>query len=186
MVTFFMGQSRMPIESLAVLPVITSLVFIFRSIGLSFQEVGIALLEKNHNAFKPLRNFALGLGIVLVCLLSLITLTPFSNIWFHKISGLSSELTIFAIFPAQIATLLPGLTVLISLQRALLINNKNTKPITIASSIELIGIFIILFVAIVEFSLIGAIAAAAALVTGRLFANGYLVWPCLKVLKRET
>ena len=44
LVTFFMGQSRMPIESLAVLPVINSLVFIFRSMGLSFQEVGIALL----------------------------------------------------------------------------------------------------------------------------------------------
>ena len=185
MVTFFMGQSRMPIESLAVLPVILSLVFIFRSIGLSFQEVGIALLEKNNKAFKPLRNFAFGLGIVLVCLLSLITLTPFSNIWFHKISGLSSGLAIFAKFPAQIATLLPGLTVLISLQRALLINNKKTKPITIASSIEVIGIFIILFVTIVAFDLIGAIAAIAALVVGRLFANGYLVWPCLKVLKRE-
>lgn len=185
MVTFFMGQSRMPIESLAVLPVILSLVFIFRSIGLSFQEVGIALLEKNNEAFKPLRNFAFGLGIVLVCLLSLITLTPFSNIWFHKISGLSSGLAIFAKFPAQIATLLPGLTVLISLQRALLINNKKTKPITIASSIEVIGIFIILFVTIVAFDLIGAIAAIAALVVGRLFANGYLVWPCLKVLKRE-
>ena len=185
MVTFFMGQSRMPIESLAVLPVILSLVFIFRSIGLSFQEVGIALLEKNNEAFKPLRNFAFGLGIVLVCLLSLITLTPFSNIWFHKISGLSSGLAIFAKFPAQIATLLPGLTVLISLQRALLINNKKTKPITIASSIEVIGIFIILFVTIVAFNLIGAIAAIAALVVGRLFANGYLVWPCLKVLKRE-
>lgn len=185
MVTFFMGQSRMPIESLAVLPVILSLVFIFRSIGLSFQEVGIALLEKNNKAFKPLRNFTFGLGIVLVCLLSLITLTPFSNIWFHKISGLSSGLAIFAKFPAQIATLLPGLTVLISLQRALLINNKKTKPITIASSIEVIGIFIILFVTIVVFNLIGAIAAIAALVVGRLFANGYLVWPCLKVLKRE-
>jgi len=185
MVTFFMGQSRMPIESLAVLPVILSLVFIFRSIGLSFQEVGIALLEKNNKAFKPLRNFAFGLGIVLVCLLSLITLTPFSNIWFHKISGLSSGLAIFAKFPAQIATLLPGLTVLISLQRALLINNKKTKPITIASSIEVISIFIILFVTIVAFNLIGAIAAIAALVVGRLFANGYLVWPCLKVLKRE-
>ena len=38
LVTFFMGQSRMPIESLAALPVINSLVFIFRSMGLSFQE----------------------------------------------------------------------------------------------------------------------------------------------------
>jgi hypothetical protein len=181
-----MGQSRMPIESLAVLPVIYSLVFIFRSIGLSFQEVGIALLEKYNNAFKPLRNFAFGLGIALVCLLSLITLTPFSNIWFHKISGLSSGLAIFAKFPAQIATLLPGLTVLISLQRALLINNKKTKPITIASSIEVISIFIILFVSIVAFNLTGAIAAFAALIVGRLFANGYLVWPCLKISKRET
>jgi O-antigen/teichoic acid export membrane protein len=186
LVTFFMGQSRMPIESLAVLPVIYSLVFIFRSIGLSFQEVGIALLEKNNNAFKLLRNFAFGLGIVLVCLLAFITLTPFSNIWFHKISGLSSGLAIFAKFPAQIATLLPGLTVLISLQRALLINSKKTKPITIASSIEVISIFIILFVSIVAFNLIGAIAAFAALIVGRLFANGYLVWPCLKVSKRET
>jgi Na+-driven multidrug efflux pump len=75
--------------------------------------------------------------------------------------------------------------VLISLQRALLINNKKTKPITIASSIEVICIFIMLLVTIVTFNLIGAIAAVAALVAGRLLANGYLVWPCLKVLKRE-
>jgi hypothetical protein len=173
----------MPIESLAVLPVILSLVFIFRSLGLSFQEVVIALLEKNKNAFKPLRNFAFGLGIVLVFLLSLITLTPFSSIWFHKISGLSLELTIFAKLPAQIATLLPGLTVLISLQRALLINHKKTTPITIATSIEVICIFTILLVTIAAFNWTGAIAAAAALVTGRLFANVYLVWPCLKALK---
>ncbi|MCP5061704.1 MAG: hypothetical protein GY936_04470, partial [Ignavibacteriae bacterium] len=44
MVTFFIGQSKMPLESLAVLPVINSLVFIFRSAGLSFQEVGITLI----------------------------------------------------------------------------------------------------------------------------------------------
>jgi hypothetical protein len=183
MVTFFLGKSRMPIESLAILPVINSLVFIFRSLGLSFQEVVIALLEKNKKAYKPLRNFAFGLGIVLVCFLSLITLTSFSHIWFYKISGLSLELTIFAKFPAQIATLLPGLTVLISLQRALLINSKKTTPITIASSIEVIGIFIILLVTIAAFNWVGVIAAAAALVIGRLLANGYLVWPCLKVLK---
>lgn len=186
MVTFFMGQSRMPIESLAVLPVIYSLVFIFRSIGLSFQEVGIALLGKRNQNFVPLRNFALGLGFVLVGLLSIITFTPFSDIWFHKISGLTSELTNFAVFPAQLATLLPGLTVLISLQRSLLINIKKTTPITIATSIEVIGIFIILVITIAALNLIGAVAAAAALVTGRLFANGYLVGPCFKALKRES
>jgi hypothetical protein len=185
MVTFFMGQSRMPIESLAALPVINSLVFIFRSMGLSFQEVGIALLGKNNETFKPLRNFTIMLGIIVVGLLSLITFTPFSYIWFHKISGLSLELTNFAKSPAQIATLLPGLTVLISFQRALMINNKKTTPITIATSIEVIGIFTLLLITIAAFNLIGAIAASTALVTGRLLANVYLSGPCYKVLKKE-
>ncbi|MCJ7579973.1 MAG: hypothetical protein MUP98_05495, partial [Candidatus Aminicenantes bacterium] len=53
MVTFFMAQSRMPLESLAVLPVINSLVFILRSLGLSFQEVGIALLGEKQKNYVP-------------------------------------------------------------------------------------------------------------------------------------
>jgi len=183
MVTFFMGQSRMPIESLAVLPVINSLVFLFRSMGLSFQEVGIALLgEKNEN-FKMLRNFALLLGISVIGALSLITLTPLSYIWFHKVSGLSLELTQFARLPAQILSLLPSLTVLISFQRALLVKNEKTTPITIATSIEVVTIFAILFVAIAVFNPIGAIAASIAFVIGRFCANTYLFIPCKKALK---
>ena len=182
MVTFFMGQSRMPIESLAVLPVINSLVFIFRSMGLSFQEVAIALSgEKNEN-FKMLRNFAFFLGISVVVALSLITFTPLSYIWFHKVSGLSLELTQFARLPAQILSLLPSLTVLISFQRALLVKNERTTPITVATSIEVIAIFSILFVAIAVFNPIGAIAAAIAFVIGRFCANTYLFIPCKKAL----
>ncbi len=182
MVTFFMGQSRMPIESLAVLPVINSLVFIFRSMGLSFQEVGIALSgEKNEN-FKMLLNFALVLGISVACVLSLITFTPLSYTWFHKISGLSLELTQFARLPAQILSLLPSLTVLISFQRALLVKNGKTTPITIATSIEVVTIFTILFVAIAVLNPIGAITAAIAFVIGRLCANTYLFIPCKKAI----
>ena len=40
MVTFFMGQARFPLESLAVLPVVNSLVFIFRTPGLSLPGSG--------------------------------------------------------------------------------------------------------------------------------------------------
>ena len=183
MVTFFMGQSRMPIESLAVLPVINSLVFLFRSMGLSYQEVGIALMGGNNRNFKMLRNFALFLGIAVVLGLSLITFTPLSHIWFHKVSGLSLELTQFARLPVQILSLLPGLTVLISFQRALLVKNERTAPITIATSIEVAAIFTILFVAIGVFNPVGAIAAALAYVLGRLCANIYLFRPCRKALR---
>ena len=182
MVTFFMGQSRMPIESLAVLPVISSLVFLFRSLGLSYQEVGIALLGEKNKNFKMLRNFSIYLGIAVVLALSLITFTPLSHIWFHKVSGLSLELTQFARLPAQIMTILPALTVLISFQRALLVKNERTTPITIATSIEVVTIFTILFVAIAVFNPIGAIAATIALVIGRLSANTYLFIPCRKAI----
>jgi hypothetical protein len=185
MVTFFMGQSSMPIESLAVLPVINSLVFIFRSLGLAFQEVVIALSGKNNRYFVILRNFALFLGIGVVIGLSLITFTAISHIWFHKISGLSLELTRLARLPAQILSLLPGLTVLISFQRALLVKNEKTVPITIATSIEVIAILIILLITIAGLNLIGAIAAAIAMIIGRLCANTYLFIPCRKVLKKN-
>ncbi len=183
MVTFLLGQSRMPIESLAVLPVVNSLVFVFRSAGLSFQEVEIALLGKNNKHFKKLRNFAIFLGIGAVGALFLITFTVLSYVWFHKISGLSLELTRLSLRPAQIMTLLPGLTVLISLQRALLVKNERTTPITIATSIEVVAIMIILFVTIAGFDFVGAIAAALAMVIGRLCANAYLFIPCRNALK---
>jgi hypothetical protein len=177
-----MGQSRMPIESLAVLPVINSLVFLFRSMGLSFQEVGIALMGENNRNFKMLRNFAMFLGIIVVVALSLITFTPLSYFWFNKISGLSLELTRFARLPAQILSLIPGLTVLISFQRAILVRNEKTTPVTIATSIEVVAIFAILFVTIAVFNPIGAIAAATALTAGRLCANTYLFVPCKRAL----
>jgi hypothetical protein len=182
MVTFFMGRSYMPIESLAVLPVINSLTFLFRSMGLSFQEVGIALMGEKNKHYEKLRNFALFLGIAVVGALSLITFTPLSHIWFHKVSGLSLELTQFARLPAQILSLFPGLTVLISFQRSLLVKNEKTAPITIATSIEVVAIFAILFVAIAVFNPIGAIAAAIAYVSGRLCANIYLFKPFKKSL----
>jgi len=185
LVTFFMGQSRMPIESLAVLPVINSLVFIFRSMGLSFQEVGIALLGKHNKNFKILRNFALVLGFSVITALSLVTFSSLSFVWFNKVSGLTLELTIFARFPAQILSVLPGLTVLISFQRAILVKNEKTTAITIATSIEVLTIFFLLFTTTVLFNFIGAIAAALAIMTGRLFANGYLFFPCKKVLQKN-
>ncbi len=62
MMSFFMGKSRLPIESLAVLPVVNSLAFVFRSAGLSFQEAAIALLKKGDESYQKLRSFAWLLG----------------------------------------------------------------------------------------------------------------------------
>ncbi len=183
MVTFFMGQSRMPIESLAVLPVVNSLVFIFRSMGLSYQEVGIALMGEQNEHYRPLRNYAVLLGSAASLALVVLAFTPLASLWFHQISGLSRELTDFALLPTRIMAVMPGLTVLLSFQRSVLVNNKYTSPITLATALEVLTIISLLFAAIKFFNPVGVVAAAIAFVTGRLAANGYLFIPYFRVLK---
>ena len=183
LVTFMLGQSRMAIESLAVLPVINALVFIFRSIGLSYHEVFIALLGEKGEGYKPLRNFGWIAGGISVLLLTLITVTPLSKIWFHYVSGLSIELTELSILPAIIVSILPGLTFLISVQRAIQVYARNTSPLTLATVIEVVGIIVVLFVGIKIFDLVGVLAAAIAYVSGRILANIYLIKPNRTAIK---
>ncbi len=185
MVTFFLGQSRMALESLAVLPVINGFVFIFRGTGLSFQEVGIALLDKNDRGYnyKKLRNFAFAGGSAMVALLALVAFTPLSNLWFEDVAGLTKNLALFSNPPLMIMALMPGLTFLISFQRSILVDAKNTKPITIATVIEIFSIIIILLVTINYFDMIGVVAATISFVLGRLAANSYLMKPFLAEVK---
>ena len=183
LVIFFIGQSRLPIESLAVLPVITSFVFIFRSIGLSFQEVGIALLSKYKGSYPVLKNFATMLGIIAAATLGLIAFTPLSDFWFKTVSGLSFELTHFAKIPLMIMILMPGLSVLINFQRAVLVESRYTKPITWATVAEVVVILIVLFISIKYFDAVGAVAATLALIIGRIGAITYLTPPLLNVKK---
>ncbi len=182
MVTFLLGRARYPVESLAVLPVVNSLSFIFRSMGLSYQEVAITLLGKNHEHFKELGRFALGLGLAASAALALIAFTPFAGVWFETISGLSPELTAFAIPPTRILVLLPALSVLLSFQRSILVQGRFTRPITAATAVEVAGILLALAVLTHGLGMVGATAAAVAFLVGRLGGNGYLVLPCRRVL----
>lgn len=183
LVTFFVGQSRMALESLAVLPVVTSFVFIFRALGLSYQEVIIALIGDKKEKFKPLLNFAIALAVMLVSVLALFAFTPLADFWFIKVSGLSDSLAEFAQLPLMIMTFFPALTVLITIQRGVLVADKNTKPITIGTAKEFITIIIILFIFIKYLDMVGAIAAVIAIIAGRLVANIYLMRSTVRSLK---
>jgi Na+-driven multidrug efflux pump len=174
LVTFFVGQSRMPLESLAVLPVVTSFVFIFRALGLSYQEVMIALIGEKKEGFTILFNFALILAGILVSLLGLFAFTPLADFWFTTVSGLSISLTDFARLPLMIMFFFPALTVLISIQRGVLVATKNTKPITIGTVTEFLTIVLSLIIFVHYMNLVGAVAATIAFVAGRLASNIYL------------
>jgi hypothetical protein len=183
MVTFFLGQGRLPLESLSTYPVITALVFLFRSIGLSYQEVAIALWGEKGRNYPKLRNFATGVGVVVTAAMCIIAFTPANTIWFHTISGLSKELSEFSKLPVRILSPIPALSVLLSFQRAILVNTRLTKPITWTSVVEVFGIAVFLFLGIKVLDMVGVVAAAVALVLGRLAGILYLVPSCSRVLR---
>jgi hypothetical protein len=182
-VTFFMGKSINAIESLAVLPVINSLVFIFRSLGLSYQEVVIALISRSKENYVTVRNFAAILGLFCLFMMGLIAFTPLSHIWFSKISGLSRDLADFAVLPTSIMTILPASTVLISFQRGILVNHKLTNPITYATALE-VGLILISLTLMLTNSLFpGAVIAAISLVIGRISSTLFLFFYVRKCKK---
>ncbi|NMB81107.1 MAG: hypothetical protein GYA14_04760 [Ignavibacteria bacterium] len=187
-VTFFLGQSKMPLESLAVLPVLNSLVFLFRAFGLSYQEVGIALI-KTKDDFIKLRNFAFGMAIFVFVGLASISFTPLSDLWLIGVSGLSNNLADFAKPALMLYTFFPITTVWINFQRSILVNIRNTKPITYATVIEVTGVVLMLVITIKYLGLIGATAAIISYTLGRLAANFYLIKPFntakVKVMERN-
>jgi len=177
-VVFFMGRARAPLDSLAVLPVINGLTFIFRSIGLAYQEVGIALVGERLENLRALGRFALTLGIAASGGLALVALTPLAHFWFGTVSGLTPDMIAFAIPPTRILILIPALSVLISFERALLVVQRRTGAITWATALEVVTIVLALSLGILAFDAIGAIAAAIAFVLGRMASTAFLLPSC--------
>lgn len=175
LVTFFVGHSLMPLESLAVLPVINSLVFIFRAIGLSYQEACIALIGKKGEFYPVVKEFATILSISVVVVLGIIAFTPLAIFWFETVSGLTPHLVELSIIPLQIMVLMPGLSVILSFQRAIQVSSRETSSLTMATILEVTGIIVVLFLMTFFLNTVGAIAATTAYLIGRLAANFYLI-----------
>ena len=166
--------SRMPLESLAVLPVVNSLVFIFVTGGLTFQEVAITLFGNDRDAYPALKRFAVGLGLITSGGLIVIAFSPLLKLWLEGAAGLGPGLARFASVPVAIAALQPAITTCISFQRSVLVVGRTTRPITWAAGVEVAGIAMMLLVLTQIAGWVGAVAAVSALVIGRLLAVAYL------------
>jgi hypothetical protein len=184
MMTFFMGRATAPVESLAVFPVVAALTFIFRSMGLSYQEVVITLMGRDNRSFKALARFGFILGLCASGGLALVALTPLSGIWFESVSGLRPELAQFALLPTAILAPLPFLSVVLSFQRGLLVGARTTRPITVATALEVGGIAVVFPILGWNWGWVGVTAAAVAILMGRVAANTFLIGPCRMALKR--
>ena len=175
-ITFFMSHSRRPVESLAVLPVINAFVFLFRSGGFAFQEVVVALAGPRWEHRDDVRTVTRVLGALASGGMALVALTELADVWFQSVSGLTPEMAAFAIVPLRVLLLLPALEYVLAYQRGLLIIARRTRVITAGTAVEAVGIAVALVVCVGGLDLVGALAAAVAMMTGRVGANAFLAW----------
>ena len=170
-----LGLSRgpLPLESLAVWPVINSLLFLLRSTGVALQEVVVALL-RDGETYRELRRFSHRLAAGLTALAAIVVLTPLSAIWFESLAGLPANLVDVARVPAALLVLVPALTVLTSWQRGVLIFFSRTTAITIATAIHVGVLYLAVISGASLLPLPGAVSAALAVTAALLCEVTYL------------
>jgi hypothetical protein len=128
--------SRMPdaLESLAVWPVVSGLIFMLRSLGFAYNEVVVAMLDEPRAVYN-LRRFAALLAALTTVLLLIIAVTPLAGFWFRRLSALPPPLATLAHWGLWIALPMPGLTVLQNWYQGALVHSRRTRAITEAMAI---------------------------------------------------
>jgi len=116
--------------------------------------------------------------------MGLVVFTPLADVWFRDVSGLPPELTAAALVPARIMAVLPALSVLLSWQRAVLVQGRTTRPITGATVLEVAGIAALFPLFGWGIGLTGVTAAVLAFLCGRAAGNLFLLRPVRAVLGR--
>jgi len=131
--------SRMPrpLESLAVWPVVTGLVFMFRSLGVAYNEVVVALLELPRS-YNNLRRFAIWLAGASSAALAVMAATPLSAFWFGMISALNPSLVAMARLGLWLALPLPVFAVFQSWYQGAILHSRRTRGVTEAVVIYLV------------------------------------------------
>ena len=144
--------SRMPraLDSLAIWPVLSGLIFLFRSPGVAYNEVVVSLLEKP-GAYSPLRKFAQFLTVATTAFLLIVVATPAARIWFIEITSLPASLYPLARTALWFSLLVPGANTLQSWFQGILLHSGRTRGIP-----EAVGVF--LFTTIILY-IVGIITA---------------------------
>ncbi len=133
------AMSRMPqaLASLAAWSAVGGLLFVFRSAGMAYNEVVVALVDEA-NASRPLWRFATFLMVALTAAALLLVATPMAGLWFGNVLGLSPELADLARAAMWLGLPLAALTVLQSWYQGILVNARRTRGISEAVAVYLV------------------------------------------------
>jgi len=169
--------SRMPeaLGSLAVWPVVSGLLFLFRSLGMAYNEVVVALLDQPRAA-GALRRFALGLAALTTGGMLLVAATPLATLWFGAVSGLQESLVELARSAFWLVLPVPGLNVLQSWFQGTIVHSQRTRGVTEAVVVFLLVSVAIQWAGVAWGGVTGLYVGVAAFAVGYLVQTAWLWW----------
>lgn len=171
--TFFLARGRMPLESLAVLPVVVGLGFVFRTAGIAIQEVVIALVGDGGENRRILSRFTVRVGAASTAGLAAVVFTPLATVWYGTVSGLSQDLAAFSVLPGALLVLLPFLEAVLSYERGILVKSHRTTPISVAVGVQLAVTTAAFGLMVLALKTVGALSVGPALTAG--YATGVVI-----------
>jgi hypothetical protein len=155
--------------------VITGFVFMLRSLGIAYNEVVVALLERPEMT-AALRRFATTLAWITSGLLLLVAATPLANLWFQGVSALRPDLAAIARGGLWLALPLPALSVLQSWYQGVLLNRRRTRGITESVGVYLLASAIILIAGVLWGRFTGLYVGIAGLTLSVAVQTAWLAW----------
>jgi len=137
--------NRMPraFDSLAAWGVVAGLTFMIRALGIAYNEVVLALLDKPLSS-EGLKRFAGLLAAGTSAVFLVVMVTPLADFLFLRVSALPTELATLAKNAMWFALPLPALNAMQSWYQGLILHEKQTRAITEAVIIYLLTSVIVL------------------------------------------
>lgn len=183
MVTSSLARLENPTISLAAWPVMFQLTLMMRAAAFAWPEVVIAL-NKNREAFPPLRRFSFNMAAVLTVLIVGFAFTPLAAYYIFVIQDTTTAVGMLVQDTLPLFIFFPALAVFTSFLRGLLIGRRATKAVNNGMALNL-GITAAILVAGVILHLPGLPTAALALNLASLAEVLFLSWRTAGVLAPE-
>jgi hypothetical protein len=167
--------SRMPraLESLAVWPALTGIVFTLRSVGFALNEVVVSMLERP-GARAALARFTLLLSLTTSGLLLVLAATPLGRTWFAHVAALPPNLAHLATVGLVLAVPMPALSTLQSLWQGTLVHAHRTRGVTESVAVLLLTTLALLAAGIAYGRITGLYVGLAAFVLGNVAQAGWM------------
>ena len=146
---FGIARGLLPLESLAVWPVILGYLFVYTAISLSLQEIVIAQL-KGLKSMASLKQFVNRIAFGVLAVYCIVLITPLRELWFSKVAGLPEDLLFLVPFTVMLLSVTPFIQCYTSLYRGILVSLRRTTVVTIGVGIN-VGLLLLLTFAAAAF-----------------------------------